>query len=243
MNSLNNFVLNYKPLGSYALLIEWPNKIDPSILEEIISLQQVIESELSEKIFETINAYCSLTILYKEQHISLSDLIEKVKFLYHSGQGKEERISKTWKIPVCYDEAYGIDLQDIAKAKKCTVTDIIELHTSPRYLVYFTGFLPGFLYLGGLPATLVIPRKASPRLQIIKGAVAIGGQQTGIYPNDSPGGWNIIGNCPLEFFDPAQHPPCFSRPGDYLKFYAIDKADHQKIKQKVETKSYTIDCE
>lgn len=240
---MNQFTLNYKPLGTYALLIEWPNKIDPSILEEIIALQATIESELADVIMETVNAYNSLTVIFKEEAISMSALREKVAQIHGTGIAKKEKKNKTWKIPVCYDEEFGIDLKEIANTKKCSVKDIIDMHTSPRYLVYFTGFLPGFLYLGGLPATLVIPRKSSPRLQIIKGAVAIGGQQTGIYPTESPGGWNIIGNSPLEFFDPTQNPPCFSSAGDYLKFYPINKVVHQKIKEEVEAGVFEIDSE
>lgn len=225
------------------MLIEWPHKIDPSILEEIISFQSIIESQLGDVITETVNAYNSLTLIFKEEAISMSDLKDKVIHIHRSGIAKKEKRKRTWKIPVCYHEEFGIDLQEIARAKKCSVSDIIDMHTSPRYLVYFTGFLPGFLYLGGLPSTLVIPRKSSPRLQIIKGAVAIGGQQTGIYPSQSPGGWNIIGNSPLEFFDPSQDPPCFSEAGDYLKFYAIDKATHQKIKEEVEEGRFEIESE
>lgn len=240
---MNHFTLNYKPLGAYALLIEWPNKIDPSILDEIISLQASIESELGDVITETVNAYNSLTIIFKEEAISIMVLKERVSQIHSLGITQKQTKKKTWKIPVCYDEGFGIDLKEIANEKKCSVKDIIDMHTGPRYLVYFTGFLPGFLYLGGLPTTLVIPRKSSPRLQIIKGAVAIGGQQTGIYPTESPGGWNIIGNSPLEFFNPAQDPPCFSKAGDYLKFYAIDSMAHQKIKEEVEAGKFEIESE
>lgn len=240
---MNHFTLNYKTLGTYALLIEWPNKIDPSILNEIISLQTSIESELGDVITETVNAYNSLTVIFKEKAITIKALKERVSQIHGLGIAQKQKKNKTWKIPVCYDEEFGIDLKEIASAKKCAVKDIIDAHTGPRYLVYFTGFLPGFLYLGGLPSTLVIPRKSSPRLQIIKGAVAIGGQQTGIYPTESPGGWNIIGNSPLEFFNPAQNPPCFSKAGDYLKFYAIDRAAHQKIKEDVEAGKFEIESE
>jgi inhibitor of KinA len=173
----------------------------------------------------------------------MGDLKEKVAIIYSSGFAKKESKPKTWKIPVCYDEEFGIDLKEIAVSKKCGVKDIIYMHTSPKYLIYFTGFLPGFLYLGGLPATLLIPRRSSPRLQIIKGAVAIGGQQTGIYPTESPGGWNIIGNSPLEFFNPTQNPPCFSETGDYLKFYAIDRVAHQQIKKEVEVGAFEVESE
>lgn len=240
---MNKYPLNFKPFGSNALLIEWPNQIDLNILNEIISLQKGIETELAELIIETINAYNSLTVIFKDEIILLTDLTEKVKQIYNSGTRQIDIKSKTWKIPVCYDEEFGIDLKDIAKEKNCSISEIIEMHTHPKYIVYFTGFLPGFLYLGGLPATLVIPRKSTPRLHIIKGAVAIGGEQTGIYPSNSPGGWNIIGNSPLEFFNTTQNPPCFAQAGDTLSFYAINKAEHQRIKEAVDADMYEIEYE
>lgn len=239
---MSQFVLNFKSFGASALLIEWPNRIDETILEEIISLQSQIENDFGEYIIETVNAYNSLTLLFKPETISHFNLKEKVQHIYRSGVQKSKEKKKTWKIPVCYDKEFGIDLNEIATAKKCSIDEIIDMHTKPRYVVYFTGFLPGFLYLGGLPATVHIPRKSIPRLRIIKGAVAIGGQQTGIYPSDSPGGWNIVGNSPLEFFDPQQSPPCFAKSGDYLKFYSVDRPHYQKIKEKVGNGTYEIEC-
>lgn len=107
--------------------------------------------------------------------------------------------------------------------------DIIALHTKPNYTVFCIGFLPGFLYLGGLDKALHFPRKQMPRLQIESGAVGIGGTQTGVYPCESPGGWNIIGNSPLSFFNMARAIPCFAKPGDQIDFYPISLKQHRDI--------------
>lgn len=240
---MSQFILNYKPFGDSALLIEWPNQIDQSILEDMIALQSRIETELNDLIFETINAYNSLTVIFDPEIITSASLTEKIKHIHNSDFHSPIKNKRIWKIPVCYDKEFGIDLSEIAAVKNCSEKDIIEQHTKPQYVVYFTGFLPGFLYLGGLPTTLLIPRKSIPRLNVIKGAVAIGGAQTGIYPSASPGGWNIIGNSPLNFFDPLQNPPCFAKAGDRLKFYQIDKSDYLEIKEVVEKGDFTIDCE
>lgn len=230
-------------MGDSALLIEWPNQIDESILEDIISIQTRIETELRDLVLETINAYNSLTILFNPGNVSAASLTEKIEQIYKTKFRPLQKQRSVWKIPVCYDKEFGIDLSEIARLKNCSEVDIINQHTKPQYIVYFTGFLPGFLYLGGLPSTLLIPRKAIPRLHIIKGAVAIGGAQTGIYPSASPGGWNIIGNSPLNFFDPLKNPPCFAQAGDRLKFYQIDKPTYTEIKEVVESGDFNIESE
>ena len=109
--------------------------------------------------------------------------------------------------------------------------------------IYFIGFLPGFLYLGGLDERLFTPRKSTPRLRIEKGAVAIGGKQTGIYPQESPGGWNIIGNSPIQFFDNSKNTPCFAKAGDKLQFYSITLKEHHDIKVLVDAGVFQLESE
>ena len=129
-----------------------------------------------------------------------------------------------WKIPVCYDVDFGLDLQETANQLQLSITELIKYHTSPRYTVYGIGFLPGFMYLGGLPHQLEIKRKTTPRLHVPRGSVGLAGRQTGIYPQDSPGGWNIIGKCPIPMFNLKLENPCFVNVGDQVQFYAINRA-------------------
>ena len=151
--------------------------------------------------------------------------------------------SVLWKIPVCYDAVFGIDLEAISKEKNLSKEEIIKRHSQAIYTVYFIGFLPGFLYLGGLDESLHVPRKSTPRLQIEKGAVAIGGNQTGVYPTESPGGWNIIGNSPIEFFNPKLETPCFAKAGDKISFKPITIQEFKTIKILVEAGVYQIESE
>lgn len=239
---MNQFNVRVKSFGNSALLIEWPDRIDESILRDILCVQSHLEQELCDLDIETINAYNSLTVILNSNSSSLTTLEEKIRKIIAQHKTKIVLEKKIWRIPVCYEGEFGIDLAEIATSTGLSVDELIELHTTPQYTVYFTGFLPGFLYLGGLVHKLFTPRKSTPRLRIMKGAVAIGGNQTGIYPSESPGGWNIIGNSPLNFFDAELSPPCFAKAGDHLEFYSIKKNEYDMIKKAVEKKSFQIEC-
>jgi len=158
---------------------------------------------------------------------------------------KERNISNSvlWKIPVCYDDAFALDLDEISIKKNLSKQKIIALHTQAIYTIYFIGFLPGFLYLGGLDPALNFPRKSTPRLQIKKGAVGIGGKQTGVYPTQSPGGWNIIGNSPISFFNVSTKIPCFAKAGDKIQFYSISLKQHKAISVLVKEGVYQLESE
>ena len=156
-----------------------------------------------------------------------------LKKIYSTFENLKEINSKTFRIPVCYDEEFSVDLESYSKAIHLSKDAVLKLHSEAIYSVYFIGFLPGFLYLGGLNSALYLDRKTTPSFNVKKGAVGIGGKQTGIYPQDSPGGWHIIGNSPIELFNPKQNPPCFIKAGDKIKFYSISKSEYQHIKSEV----------
>ncbi len=119
--------------------------------------------------------------------------------------------------------------------------EVIRLHTGHTYVVYGIGFLPGFMYLGGLPETLEVPRKSAPRLEVRKGSVGLAGKQTGIYPQQSPGGWNIIGNCPIPLFNVEKEQPCFVNVGDRIQFYAINKGEYDLHQLQAEVGIYNVE--
>lgn len=237
------FNLTYKPFGEQAILIEWPPKIDKSILKDILRFKQSIEKKNIKSIVELKSAYNSLLIIYDSVCRNFENEVESLKKLYKSLNPKHDIVSKQWKIPVCYDTSFGVDLEHISEAKNLSVNEIVNLHSQAVYTVYFIGFLPGFLYLGGLDAKLHFPRKSTPRLQIKKGAVAIGGHQTGIYPSESPGGWNIIGNTPVAFFNPKKNPPCFAKAGDSIVFTPISLKTYEDIKILVDAGVYELESE
>ncbi|MCP4882780.1 MAG: 5-oxoprolinase subunit PxpB [Flavobacteriales bacterium] len=240
---MNRYKLTYKPLGSIAALIQWPKEIDKDILKNISLFRSKIQESMGEYVLETVPAYNSLTIFFDTGRIKYSTVVSDLKQIYESKDQKLLVTNKLWKIPVCYDDKFGLDLGLLAKAKKIKKEKIIALHSEAIYDVYFIGFLPGFLYLGGLPEALEYRRKDKPRMNINKGDVALAGNQTGIYPRESPGGWNIIGNSPLNFFNVEEFPPCFAVAGDKVKFVPVDKKEYEAIKKKVESGDYKIESE
>jgi inhibitor of KinA len=176
---------------------------------------------------ESVPAYSSLTIYFNEE-ISSQEVKEYVIQLLEkntsSFSSSTENTSSTKHIiPVCYDSSYGLDIVAIAEEKYLSVDEIIALHTSQTFRVYMIGFVPGFAYMGTLPATLETKRKNIPRLEVPKGSVAIAGLQTGIYPSTIPGGWNILGKTPISLFDKTKEPCSFLQAGDLVQFQSITK--------------------
>jgi inhibitor of KinA len=226
------YQINFRSFGEQTLLIQWPNTINEDINLDIIGFNYKIINKFSSCIVETVISYCSLTVYLKE-NIKMNELIEELKQLYNSRHEVQEILATIWNIPVCYDLEFGLDLFELANSKSMAIYDLVQIHTQAIYHVYFLGFLPGFAYLGGLDSELFSPRLSSPRVTIPKGSVAIGGQQTGIYPTNSPGGWNIIGRTPIQMFDLNRNPPVFLKAGDKVKFVAIDLNKYLNILDQV----------
>lgn len=221
------------PLGERAVLVEFDPKISEDTLEMVLQFKFLLEDHYGKVKVEIINTYCSLLINYLYTIENLYDEVLVVKGLLTTSKIAEIKQLQFFKIPVCYDEKFGVDLEVISDKNKVSKKEIITLHTAPIYTLYFIGFLPGFLYLGGLDSRLFISRKKNPRLEVQKGAVGIGEKQTGIYPKNSPGGWQIIGNSPVSFFDKNASPPSPFSAGDKIQFYPISKEEHREILDQV----------
>ncbi len=223
---MKSYPIRIRPYGKHAVLVEWPNLVDKSILEDILAFVDCFKS-LNLPGWEMSAAYNSLTMV---NHLGEIDYghIKKLIDECHSKKTKTSNRTERylWRIPVCYDLDFGIDIEETSATLGLSVKKLIELHTSFEYTVYGIGFLPGFMYLGGLPEDLEIPRRKEPRLNVAKGSVGLAGKQTGIYPQDSPGGWNIIGSCPVSIFNPDLEKPCFVNVGDKIQFYQISCAEY-----------------
>ncbi|MBZ9731532.1 5-oxoprolinase subunit PxpB [Salegentibacter sp. JZCK2] len=229
-----------KPMGERGILIEFEPEISENLLEKLLFYKNKLEEFYTEVNVEVINTYNSLLISYMFSIENLYDEVSAVKELF--GKAKIVKINnrQIFHLPVCYDAEFGWDLDLISKEKNLSKKEIIEFHTTPFYTVYFTGFLPGFLYLGGLDKKLQISRKSEPRMKIEKGAVGIGENQTGIYPKSSPGGWQILGNCPVQLFDKNNDPPCEISAGDKVKFYSVSKAEFEEISAQVSKRKFQL---
>lgn len=232
--------ITYKPFGNKAIIIEWKAIICDDILNDILQFKQKIADQKNIFFTDLIVGYHSLTIKYKEE---FQDFLEEVTFLksiYSSTLKFKKQSNYLWKIPVCYDVKFGVDLEEISTKTNLSVKEIIQLHSSEIYDVFFVGFLPGFLYLGGLNSQLFFDRKPNPRLKVDKGSVAIGGKQTGIYPINSPGGWNIIGKTPVIFFDVNNKNPCFAKSGDKIQFVPISLNEFYQTEKEILENKYQL---
>ncbi|CAM3508724.1 5-oxoprolinase subunit PxpB [Zobellia roscoffensis] len=233
---MNNYSISIRPFGIHAILLEWPGRVDVAILEDILQFTQYLKKCcLKNEEWEIVPAYNSVTLIYREEPINFKELKTKLLNWYKEDIKVVKRQKVLWRLPVCYDEDFGIDLNEISQKSGKSIKEIIELHTSQVYTVFGIGFLPGFTYLGGVPEELQFNRREEPRSKVLSGAVGLAGKQTGVYPQESPGGWNIIGNCSVPMFDPKAEEPCFVSVGDQVQFYKITRAefDLRKIESEV----------
>ena len=145
------------------------------------------------------------------------------------------------KIPVLYGNDYGPDLEEVAEHNQLSEKEVVQIHTQQPYLIYMLGFMPGFPYLGGLDKKLHTPRRSEPRLKIEAGSVGIANNQTGLYPMDSPGGWQIIGRTPLKVFDLNREPMTMYEAGDYIQFYEIDQEEYDQLSEDIRNGNFDID--
>ena len=232
--------IHTKPFGLHAILVEWPMEVSEVILNNILQFETFLKNHcLKGSDWEYVSAYNSLLVVNKKVTLDYASFSEKLQNWYASMGEKKPYQKYLWRLPVSYEKEFGIDLDEISQQLSLTETEIIALHTSHIYTVYGIGFLPGFMYLGGLPKVLETARKNTPRMVVKKGAVGIAGKQTGIYPQESPGGWNIIGSCPVPIFDATKKEPCFVAVGDQIQFYKVSRAKYDLHKIEVEVGIYT----
>lgn len=224
--------------GDSALLIEFGKEINPETNRKITAIVQLMREQHIEGIVDVIPAFCSLLINYDPRVLSYEELKERMENLLKIETKTETTRKRIFEIPVCYGGEYGPDIDNIAEHAGLSVNEVIKIHSSKDYLIYMLGFLPGFTYLGGLDERIHTPRLASPRLTIRAGSVGIGGSQTGIYPLDSPGGWQLMGLTPVRTYDPERQTPILVEAGDYIRFIPIDEEEFLRIQKLVNKGEY-----
>lgn len=170
--------------------------------------------------------------------ISYEEIRDRMQTILKIDVKADAARKKIYEIPVCYGGEFGPDLDNIAQHAGLSPEEVIQIHSSRDYLIYMLGFLPGFCYLGGLDERIHTPRLANPRLKISAGSVGIGGSQTGIYPLDSPGGWQLMGMTPVKTYDPQREVPILVEAGNYIRFIPIDKDEFYRIKELVQSGQY-----
>lgn len=215
------------------LEIRWEERIDTAILHAQLALYHSFQKKAGVESLRI--GYHTLNVLFTHEQSGIQRITWEEEL---TKDPVEHAItsSSQWEIPVCYE--LGKDLEMLARMKGLTTEQLIELHSSQSYLLHFYGFLPGFMYLGGLDTTLHTNRKITPDPQIAPGSVGIGGAQTGIYTLPSPGGWHIIGKTPLTLFNPKQEPPVRPQIGDSIVFRAISLSAYQALEKAISQGSY-----
>ena len=219
------------PYGSQAVLINFEQKIDLEIHRLVKGYFNAINT--FEEVIYQIPAYCSITVVFNSKSTDYEHLKSKIEKLEIEPSNNTANPQLT-EIPVCYEPEYAPDLVSLAQELNLTPEEVISLHTAETYDVYMMGFLPGFPYLGKTPKALACKRKLTPRKQVQAGSVGLAGRQTGIYPSDAPGGWQLIGRTPLKIFDPLRKENFLLKMGDRVQFKAISADTYLKIKQDVE---------
>lgn len=216
-----------KPYGKNALFLEFGNKISEAIHFQVKNVYEELRLHAHLGIASVIPSYCGLTVIFEPKKISEQEVI----ILCQELSTKKVEQSNSYNriiIPVCYNELFSLDKSEILEYTTLSWKEIIEIHSDPEYIVYMLGFVPGFLYLGGMNSRIIIPRKETPRLRVPKGAVAIGGNQTGVYPIEIPGGWRIIGKTPINLM--SEKIGNRIEMGDRVKFEPISLKEFKSFK-------------
>lgn len=214
------------PLGDAALVVQFENSMDPAVHAKVMELYGQLQNAPA-FIYDVVPAYCSLTIhydvvaLHGEETSAFENLKRFLQTLLQNSSYTEPLEQSAVRIPVCFASRFAPDLQALAAQNYISVADLVQIFTATAYTVYMIGFLPGFAYMGKVDSRLAAPRKSSPRQNVAAGSVGIAGEQTGIYPLASPGGWNIIGRTPVLLFHKDGKNPVLLRPGDSVTFYPI----------------------
>ena len=226
--------------GDSSILIVFGDSINPETNQRIASTVRLIREQKIEGIVDMIPAFVSLLVNYNPLVISYENLRTRLEKILQMKTQAAETVRRVYEIPVCYGGEYGPDLQNIADHAGLSPREVIDIHTSCDYLIYMLGFLPGFCYLGGLDERIHTPRLQTPRLRIPAGSVGIGGSQTGIYPMESPGGWQLMGNTPVKTYDPNRSVPILVQAGEYIRFVEIDEAEYRRISEAVAQDAYQV---
>jgi len=227
--------------GDTTLVVQFGETIEHSIVNKVTILNTRIQTAISSDnvhgILETVPGFRSLAIVYDPHILPPDELLNLLRRIDSpdNKSGKEAFEPRHWNLPVLYGSGHGPDLQSVAQLTGLESNDVIELHSGCTFTVYMLGFLPGYAFLGDTPEELYLPRRSEPRLRVPAGSVAIAMQLTGIYPWESPGGWHIIGNCPIPMFNADLSPPALLRSGDKVRFTQIGKDQFDALADEADT--------
>ncbi len=223
--------------GDSAAVIEFGNEISPRLAAHVHATAHALESAGLPWLVEVVPSYRSVLAEFDPLTVSPTAAMDAFRQITMAAIGQTApaitdaapNLDDVVTIPVCYGGQFGPDLDDVAAHTGLTPDEVIAIHSEPLYLVYMIGFTLGFPYLGGMNPRIATPRLATPRTAVPTGSVGIAGNQTGVYPQESPGGWRLIGRTPLRLADPSADPPCLLRAGNRIRFAPVDEAQYHAI--------------
>ncbi|MDU1130673.1 MAG: 5-oxoprolinase subunit PxpB [Veillonella sp.] len=219
------------PVGDRAISIDFGQVIDPKINRHIRQTIERIKELQLEGIIELVPTYCALLVEYDAMLYSYSDICNIIEPTLEEGMtDTTNELVTVVEVPTVYGGEFGPDLSFVATHNHLSEDEVVSIHSGTDYLVYMLGFIPGFTYLGGMDSRIATPRLSSPRTLIPAGSVGIAGEQTGTYPSDSPGGWQIIGRTPVTMYDMSKAQVALLNAGDYVRYVPIDESEFHRIK-------------
>lgn len=214
--------------GDGAVTVQFGERIAPELVSRVAALEQAVDAARARGelpgVIEAMPTFRSLTLLYDPLRTDRAHLDPALRALLAGLGATAPAAGRRWRLPVCYGGEFGADLDEVAAAAGLVPEQVVQLHAQAVFSVYMIGFMPGFPFMGGLPAALSVPRRREPRVRVPAGSVAITGELTAIYPWQSPGGWQLLGRCPVPLFDAAAESPSLLAPGDEVRFDAVPAA-------------------
>lgn len=218
-----------EPLGDRAVVVRLGDAINETTFNRLQRFTQLLEGAALPGVIEWVPTFTTIAVYYDPLRVMPSELMEALGNLASLPMPQNHVERRIVEIPVCYGGEFGKDLEAVAQHCSLSAEEIIALHSGNDYLVYMLGFSPGFPYLGGMSPRIATPRRATPRIKIPAGSVGIAGEQTGIYPLETPGGWQLIGRTPLALFCPNENPPTLLQAGDVVRFRPISSDEYRSL--------------
>jgi inhibitor of KinA len=211
------------PAGDAAVIVEFEERIDAVINARAIAMADALGASAQAGIRDIVPTFRSVAIYFDPLLIDYDRLLDRLRTLAAAGPSEPSVASPPVRVPVQYGGEFGPDLADVARFADATEDEVVRLHTSTTYRVFMLGFVPGFAYMGPVDARIAAPRRTTPRARVPAGSVGIAGGQTGIYPSETPGGWQIIGRTAVRPFDLQRPRAVLFAAGDMVQFHAVDR--------------------
>ena len=214
-------------VGDASLVVEFAQEIDPAVNARALAVGEAVRAARHPGVLDVVEGYCSVAVAFDPLRTAIEPLIADLEAAAERAPAEGAAAAEV-TLPVCYGGGYGPDLEAVAAFAGCSAAEAAALHHGAAYRVYMLGFLPGFAYMGSVDSRIAVPRRSRPRLRVPAGSVGIARFQTGVYPVEAPGGWHLIGRCPLKMFDPGASNPFRLQPGCAVRFVPITEAEYRR---------------